>query len=41
MRFAGSRPRANWGESGISDRLKAGLARMDRLEETLKGIVES
>jgi ADP-ribosyl-[dinitrogen reductase] hydrolase len=30
---------AYWGESGISDSLKAGLARMDMLEDALKAIV--
>jgi ADP-ribosyl-[dinitrogen reductase] hydrolase len=30
---------AYWGESGISDSLKAGLARMDMLEKALAGIV--
>ena len=29
---------AYWGESGISESLRAGLARMDMLEEALKGI---
>ena len=32
---------AYWGESGIPESLKAGLARMDMLEEALKGIVEA
>ena len=31
---------AYWGESGISESLRAGLARMDMIEEALKGIVE-
>ena len=30
---------AFWGESGISDSLRSGLARMDMLEEALEGIV--
>ena len=30
---------AYWGESGISESLRAGLARMDMIEEALKGIV--
>jgi ADP-ribosyl-[dinitrogen reductase] hydrolase len=30
---------AYWGESGISESLRAGLARMDMLEEALEGIV--
>ena len=30
---------AYWGESGISESLRAGLARMDMLEEALKGIL--
>ncbi len=30
---------AYWGESGISESLRSGLARMDMIEETLAGIV--
>ena len=30
---------AYWGESGISESLRAGLARMDMLESALAGIV--
>ena len=30
---------AYWGEAGIPESLRAGLARMDMLEEALKGIL--